>query len=95
MINRGSWLSIIGYAGFRDISMSTARSFIKTGRVKSKMIHGRPHVFVNSEEFYNYSEERDRKYMAVKMELDNLRRTIAKLVCEKNELLKIIDDQKN
>jgi hypothetical protein len=95
MINRGSWLSIIGYAGFRDISMSTARSFIKTGRVKSKLIHGRPHVFVNYEEYSNYSEERDRKYMAVKMELDNLRKTISKLIFEKSELQKIIDDHKD
>ena len=91
-MDNGSWLSIIEYAGFRDISINAARSFIKLGKVKSKTINGRVHVYVNEEDFNYHSKERDRKYMAVRLELDNLRKEISKLVLEKNDLIKVINE---
>ena len=92
-MDNGSWLSIIEYAAFRDISIGAARSFIKLGRVKSKNINGKLHVYVNEEDFNYHTKERDRKYMAVKLELDSLRKEISKLVLEKNDLIKVINEK--
>ena len=89
-LNKGSWLSIIEYADFRNISIAGARSFIKTGRVKSKLSEGKYYILVNDDDFKEYSKEREKKDMAIKLELDNLRKEISELNVKNKELQNII-----
>ena len=60
-MNKGSWLSIIEYADFRNISIAGARSFIKTGRVKSELREGKHYILVNEDDFKFYSKDREKK----------------------------------
>ena len=61
-MNKGSWLSIIEYADFRNISIAGARSFIKTGKVKSELREGKHYILVNEDDFKVYSKDREKKY---------------------------------
>ena len=89
-MNKGSWLSIIEYADFRNISIAGARSFIKTGKVKSELREGKHCILVNEDDFKVYSKDREKKYMAIKLELDNLRKEISELNSKNKELQNII-----
>ena len=89
-MNKGSWLSIIEYADFRNISIAGVRSFIKTGRIKSELREGRHYILVNEDDFKIYSKDREKKYMAIKLELDNLRKEIFELNVKNKELQNII-----
>ena len=89
-MNKGAWLSIIEYADFRNISIAGARSFIKTGKVKSELHEGKYYILVNEEDFKIYSREREKKYMAIKLELDNLRKEVTELSVKNKELQNII-----
>ena len=89
-MSKGSWLSIIEYADFRNISIAGARIFIKTGRVKSELRDGKYYILVNKEDFQIYSREREKKFMAIKLELDNLRKEVTELNIKNKELQNII-----
>ena len=78
-MNKGSWLSIIEYAAFRNISIAGARCFVKSGRVKYQVNKGKYYIFVSEDDFQVYSRDREKIYMAVKLELDNLRKEITEL----------------
>ncbi len=68
MIIDGFWLSILEYAQYRDISISTIRRYIKAKRVRYKLENGKYFVFVNDE---NYTKRNE--LQAEKLENDNKR----------------------
>ena len=89
-LDKGSWLSIIEYADFRNISIAGARCFVKSGKIKSEVRQGKHYIFVNEDDFQIYSKDREKKYMAIKLELDSLRKEILELNTKNKELQNII-----
>ena len=91
-LSKGCWLSIVEYASFRNISITGARCFVKSGRVKTDVRGGKHYIFVNDDDFKAYSKDREKKYMAIKLELDNLRKEILELNIKNKELQNTIQN---
>ncbi len=91
----GTWLSILDYAKYKNISISTIRRYIKAQRVKFKQEKGKYYLLVP-----NYKEpvrerevgfERDgRDMLQFRLENESLKKAIQKLQDEASELKMLI-----
>ena len=68
--NTGVWMSILEYASFKSISISTIRRYIKAERVKTKKEGGKFYIFVSSERL---QEKSSKEEINLKIQLENER----------------------
>lgn len=88
----GIWLSILDYASAKKTSISTIRRSIKAGHLKYREENGK--YFIWTKEIKNeYSEEK--KELALKLELEFLKRQNRELVEEVNDLKMLLHVYEN
>ena len=90
MQSNGVWLSIIDYAKYRNISISTIRRYIKASRVVYKKENGKFFIFV-SDENSNKLALSNKEDIAIQVELEKLRNQNRSLLEENNELRMLVD----
>jgi len=83
MEQNGLWLSLIDYASYREISLSTVRRYIKANRVKHKFESGKYLIFVSDENFQKKEVETEKEVLELRLE--NLR--LEKVVRDLNQEL--------
>jgi DNA-binding transcriptional MerR regulator len=81
MEQNGIWLSLIDYASYREISLSTVRRYIKANRVKHKLKSGKYLIFVSDENYQKKEIETEKEVLELRLE--NLR--LNKLVKDLNQ----------
>lgn len=79
MEQNGIWLSLIDYANYRDISLSTIRRYIKAKRVKYKLESGKYLIFVSDENFQKKEIEVEKEILELRLENQRLSKTIKDL----------------
>ncbi len=88
--NDGVWLSILEYAQFKKISVSTIRRYIKSERVKTKQIKGKFFIKVLKERYYDNSYSNNRETLKIKLELQELKLKLKILEEENNDLKMLV-----
>ena len=86
----GKWLSIIDYARYKGISISTIRRYIKAGRVKYRLQAGKYEIFVSQFYLEKISDGQDKELFKLKLENEELRRQNQLMVDELSELKMLI-----
>jgi len=89
---QGFWLSILEYANYRKVSISTVRRYIKSDRVQSKKEDGKFFIFVSNE---NYEKRQDITKGKEEGELARLKEQIKTLKEENNDLKMLVDLYEN
>lgn len=89
MDENGAWMTLSEYAGIRGISMSTARRYVKSGRLKTKLEQGKYFIFVTKERL-NKAESPEKKILELQLEIELLRRKQSILVEENNDLKMLV-----
>ena len=86
----GIWLTILEYANYREISVSTIRRYIKDNRVKTKKDDGKYLIWVNQE---NYSKRagNERELLELKFETQRLADRVKLLEEENNDLKMLVN----
>jgi len=87
--NDGVWLSILEYAQFKKISVSTIRRYIKSNRVNTKQIKGKFFIFVSHDRYKKPIEVNDRELLKLKLEVQELKLKL-KIIEEENNDLKML-----
>lgn len=87
--NAGVWMSILEYAQFKSISISTIRRYIKAERVKTKKENGKFYIHVSPEKIKerNHSEETQ---LRIQLENEQLKTKIILLEEELNDLKMLV-----
>ena len=89
---QGFWLSILEYANYRKVSISTVRRYIKSNRVQSKKEDGKFFIFVSNE---NYEKRQDVTKIKEEEEIARLNEQIRSLKEENNDLKMLVDLYEN
>lgn len=89
MDENGAWMTLSEYAGIRGISMSTARRYVKSGRLKTKLEQGKYFIFVTKERL-NKAESPEKKILELQLEIELLKRKQSMLVEENNDLKMLV-----
>jgi DNA-binding transcriptional MerR regulator len=79
MEQNGIWLSLIDYANYREISLSTIRRYIKANRVKHKLESGKYLIFVSDENFQKKELETEKEVLELRLENQRLSKIIKDL----------------
>lgn len=92
-----AWLSILEYARYKNISISTIRRYIKAERVKTRMEGGKYHIFVPNyagiDSSKNASVEANNNIedlLRLKLENDSLKKSLLKLQDDISELKMLV-----
>ena len=98
MSDNGLWLSILDYARFKKISISTVRRYIKSDQIRYKQEKGKFLIFVHQELFQNRQKIKKDHETRLKHELVFLKEQL-RSVKEENEdlrmLVGILENRKN
>ena len=89
MDENGAWMTLNEYAGIRGISMSTARRYVKSGRLKTKLEQGKYFIFVSKERLQKV-ESPEKKILELQLEIELLKQRSARLVEENNDLKMLV-----
>ena len=92
MYQDGIWLSILDYATTKKTSISTIRRSIKAGHVKFREENGQYFVWIKETQ-NDYSSEK--MELAIKLELEFLRKQNRELVEEVNDLKMLLNVYEN
>ena len=90
MEQKGIWLSILDYADYRGISISTIRRYIKASQVKYKKENGKYFIFVTDENYQRKRNSQEKSQLSTKLELEELKRRIRILEEENNDLKMLV-----
>ncbi len=89
MDENGAWITLSEYAGIRGISMSTARRYVKSGRLKTKLEQGKYFIFVTKERLQK-AESPEKKILELQLELELLKQKNQRLTEENNDLKMLV-----
>ena len=86
---KGHWLTINEYAEYRDISISTIRRYIKSGRVQYKFENRKYYIYITEEQYQRrmLSKQQD----STALEIMALKEEIKRLKEENSELKMLVD----
>ncbi|MCO4795090.1 MAG: hypothetical protein KC493_15340 [Bacteriovoracaceae bacterium] len=87
--NTGVWMSILEYASFKSISISTIRRYIKANRVKTKKDGGKFYIYVSPENVKDKSISDENK-LRVQLENERLKMKVKTLEEEINDLRMLV-----
>jgi predicted PilT family ATPase len=87
--NTGVWMSILEYASFKSISISTIRRYIKAGRVKTKKDDGKFYIYVSPEKIKD-KNSKDEAHLRVQLENERLKMKIKSLEEELNDMKMLV-----
>lgn len=86
MEQKGIWLSLMDYAAYRGLSLSTIRRYIKANRVKFKEEKGKYYIFVTDENYLKKEVELEKESLALKLENERLKKELREIVAENEDL---------
>ena len=89
MMENGTWMSILEYASYRKISISTIRRYIKADQVKHRKLDGKYEIFVNELNLKKKEVKDERQFLQLKLENKKLEEKI-KILTEENEDLRML-----
>ena len=89
MDENGAWITLSEYAGIRGISMSTARRYVKSGRLKTKLDQGKYFIFVTKERLQK-AESPEKKLLELQLEVEWLKQNEQRLTEENNDLKMLV-----
>ncbi|MCP4913743.1 MAG: hypothetical protein GY909_11565 [Oligoflexia bacterium] len=89
MTEEGTWMSILEYAAYRKISISTIRRYIKAGQIKNRKREGKYEIFVSDLNLRAKELKNEKEHLALKLEIKNLEEKI-RLLTEENEDLRML-----
>jgi len=87
--NTGVWMSILEYASFKSISISTIRRYIKAGRVKTKKDGGKFFIYVSPEKIRE-KNSKEEAYLELQLENERLKMKIKSLEEEMNDMKMLV-----
>ncbi len=87
--NTGVWMSILEYASFKSISISTIRRYIKAGRVKTKKDGGKFYIYVSPEKIIDKNTKEEAQ-LKIQLENERLKMKIQSLEEELNDLKMLV-----
>jgi cell shape-determining protein MreC len=88
MQNSGAWLSIIDYANFKNVSISTVRRHIKAKKVNSKQVDGKYFIYLEQPIQDN---QKQTESLRNKFEIEQLKMRIRILEEENNDLRMLVN----
>jgi hypothetical protein len=95
MENDGEWFSILDYARFKNISISTIRRYIKADRFQTKLIEGKYFIFVPQEKLEAKLEavNKTESSLLTELEIENnkLKNDLHRLTEERNDLQMLVN----
>ncbi len=89
MDENGAWITLSEYAGIRGISMSTARRYVKSGRLKTRLDQGKYYIFVTKERLQK-AESPEKKILELQLEVELLKQNNQRLAEENNDLKMLV-----
>ena len=89
---QGFWLSILEYAQYRKVSISTVRRYVKSNRVQHKKENGKFFIFVSND---NYEKRMSLKEDKTSLETKKLKNQIKQLREENAELKMLVTIYEN
>lgn len=90
MERKGVWLSVLDYAQFKKISISTVRRYIKASRVKVRKVQGRYEIFVPEERMHVQADENEKELLQLRLENQELKKQVNKLTETNNDMKMLI-----
>lgn len=87
---KGIWLTILDYATYKELSISTVRRYIKANRVKHKLVDGHFEIFVSEEKIANAESRKLDEVTKLKKEIEGLRIQIRTLAEANNDLKMLV-----
>lgn len=90
MERKGVWLSVLDYAQFKKISISTVRRYIKASRVTVRKVEGRYEIFVAEERMNVQADKNEKELLQLKLENQELKKQIQKLTETNNDMKMLI-----
>lgn len=87
--NTGVWMSILEYASFKSISISTIRRYIKASRVKTKKEGGKFYIYVSPEKIRE-KNSKEEAHLKLQLENERLRMQIQSLEEELNDMKMLV-----
>ena len=98
MEQKGIWLSLMDYAAYRGLSLSTIRRYIKADRVKYKEDRGKYYIFVSDENYQKKEIELEKETLSLKLENESLKLKLREVIAENEDLktlLMVYESQNN
>jgi hypothetical protein len=86
MEQKGIWLSLMEYASYREISLSTVRRYIKAERVKYRNDNGKYFIFVHDENFKRKEQDEEKELLEIKLENQRLKNEVKYHLAEIDDL---------
>jgi DNA-binding transcriptional MerR regulator len=86
MEQKGIWLSLMDYAAYRGVSLSTIRRYIKANRVKFKEDKGKYFIYVTDDNFCKKELQEEKEILGLKLEVERLRLELRKAISENEDL---------
>lgn len=90
MDKKGIWLSVLDYAQFKKISISTVRRYIKASRVTVRKVDGRYEIFVPEERMQVQSDKNEAEVLKLRLENEALKKQVEKLTETNNDMKMLI-----
>jgi|GEM_PF-663134 predicted site-specific integrase-resolvase len=90
MDRKGIWLSVLDYAQFKKISISTVRRYIKASRVTVRKVEGRYEIFVAQERMNSQADENEKEILQLRLENQELKNQVKKITEMNNDMKMLI-----